>query len=94
MLIYIDADYKCHTTPADDRREFEVESFNGKSPDYIEGYRYIPAGESWIDTDGVVYEGKTLFPWVDTAQLDAAQHAYERLLADVSGAYRVGVDSI
>ena len=94
MVIRIDSEYKCHASPGEGLREFSVPDFDGKAPDYIEGYRYIPPGELWVDEAGNLYEGRALFPWREMAELDAAQHAYARLLADVSGSYRRGVDSI
>ena len=87
MKIYIDSDYKCHTTAADGLREFDEPSFDGKCDAFIEGYRYIPAGESWTRSDGVVFAGEMVAPWKDFAELDAVQRDYEReQLADVINA--------
>lgn len=52
--------------------------FDGKCDAYIEGYRFVPAGETWTREDGEVFEGCMVAPWVDWATLDAAQREYER----------------
>ena len=80
-MIYIDSDYKCHTTNPDGLYPaVETDFFAGKCDTYIEGYRFIPAGESWTRSDGAVFSGAMLAPWKDWRELDAAQRAYEREL--------------
>ena len=76
--IYIDAEYKCHVTNDGTMRAFEMKGFDGKCDEYIEGYRYIPAGERWQRDDGVVFYGETLFPWKKYSALDTAQREYEQ----------------
>ena len=78
MTIYIDSDCKCYTTPANDRRQFETDFFDGKCAAYIEGYRYIPEGETWEREDGIVFHGFAIIPWKDWRELDEAQRDYER----------------
>ncbi len=78
MKIYIDSDYKCHATPADGLTAVETDFFDGKAPGYIDGYRFIPAGQSWTDADGTVYRGEAAFPVTDWEALDKLQRAYER----------------
>ena len=79
MTIYIDSDYKCHTTNPDASfREVETNFFDGKCQAYIEGYRFVPAGESWTRPDGVVFRGEMITPWKDWRELDAAHRDYER----------------
>ena len=58
----------------------ETEAFDGKCAAYIEGYRVVPAGESWTREDGVVFRGEMVAPWKDWRELDAAQREYERQL--------------
>lgn len=52
--------------------------FDGKAPEYIEGYRFVPAGESWTREDGAVFAGEMASPWKDWTELDAVQREYER----------------
>lgn len=77
-MIYIDADYKCHTTPAEGRRAMETSAFDGKCAAYIEGYRFVPAGETWVREDGAEFTGGMISPWKSWETLDAAQREYER----------------
>lgn len=77
--IYIDSDFKCHTTnPDGTHTSVETAAFDGKCDAYIEGYRFVPAGSSWTRSDGVVFTGEMISPWTDWAELDAAQREYER----------------
>ena len=79
MKIYIDSECRCHTTnPDGDFREFNVPYFEDKCNTFIEGFRYIPAGESWTRTDGVVFTGEMIAPFKPYSELDSAQRAYER----------------
>ena len=79
MTIYVDSQYCCHTEKTrEDYRPFHVSFFDGKCPELIQGYRYIPAGESWFHPDGVTIHGETISPWKDFSQLDAAQRQYEQ----------------
>ena len=79
MKLYIDTEFHCHTTNQDSNfREIETDFFEGKCEAFIEGYRYVPSGESWTRSDGVVFTGEMIAPWKDYAELDAAQREYER----------------
>ena len=78
MKIYIDSDYKCHATPADELTAVETDFFYGKAPGYIEGYRFVPAGERWTREDGAVFSGEMAAPWKDWEELDKIQRVYER----------------
>lgn len=78
MQIYIDSDFKCHTTSGDGLAAVETGFFDGKAPEFVEGYRYIPAGQTWTREDGTVFAGEMISPWKPFAELDAAQRAYER----------------
>ena len=73
MKIYIDADFKCHTSPGEDLTAIETDAFNGKCRQYIEGYRFVPAGETWIREDGQVFHGEMVAPWRDYAILSEFQ---------------------
>lgn len=94
MKIYIDADFKCHTTNPDGTfRERETDFFDGKCDTFIEGYRHIPSGESWTRSDGVAFQGEMIAPWKPYDQLAAAQAQYEADLAEAAAAYQEGVNS-
>ena len=78
MQIYIDADFKCYTAPKEGLAPVETTFFDGKCAAYIEGYRFVPAGEIWTAADGTMYSGEMITPWKPWAELDAAQRVYER----------------
>ena len=44
--IYIDSDFKCHITDDGTMRAVETDFFDQKCDAFIEGYRFVPAGES------------------------------------------------
>ena len=76
MTIYIDSDYKCYVSDAEGRRAIEVNDFNGKCPEWIESYRFVPEGETWTREDGEVFKGEMVTPWKDLSEAYAAQTAY------------------
>lgn len=78
MRIFIDADCKCYTVTDEGRREFDAEFFDDKCSAFVEGYRYVPAGETWTRADGAVFAGEMISPWKDYSILAAAQAAYEQ----------------
>lgn len=75
MTIYIDSHYKCHVSAAEGRRAIETDAFNGKCPEWIESFRFVPAGETWTREDGEVFTNMTA-PWKDMSEAYAAQAAY------------------
>lgn len=82
MIIYIDSDYKCYVSAAEGRRTIETDAFNGKCPEWIESYRLVPAGETWVKENGEMFRGEMMVPWKDLGEAYAAQAAYlEHLLA-------------
>lgn len=84
MTIYIDYDYKCYITPEEDRRSVETDAFAGKCKQYIEGCRFIPAGETWVREDGESFTGEIVAPWRDFSILGEFQAIYEEELAKQS----------
>lgn len=81
MKIYIDIDCKCHTTNPDNAfKEVETPFFDGKCDAFIEGYRFVPEGESWTREDGKVFTGEMISPWMSYEALDAVQRIYEQAL--------------
>lgn len=79
-IIYLDSEFKCHIIDNGTMKAIETEVFNGKCDAYIEGYRFIPTGESWTRSDGVVFNGEMISPWKEYGDLDAIQREYERQL--------------
>ena len=77
MTIYIDREYKCHTSPADGLTAVETDAFDGKCRQYIEGYRFVPAGEIWTREDGQVFIGGMVAPWRPYEILAEFQAIYE-----------------
>ena len=73
MTIYIDSDYKCYTSYADDRKSVETDVFDGKCRQYIEGYHFVPAGETWTREDGQVSHGEMVTPLRDYTILSEFQ---------------------
>ena len=94
MLIYIDNDYKCHAEAADGLRAFDVPSFDGKCRRFVEGFRYVPDGETWQREDGEEFSGEMITPHEDYAILAAAQAQYEGTMVAAAAAYESGVNSI
>ena len=76
MTIYIDSDYKCYVSAAEGRRAIETNEFDGKCPEWIESFRFVPAGETWTREDGEEFRGEMAAPWKDLGEAYAAQAAY------------------
>jgi hypothetical protein len=82
MVIYIDSDFKCYTEKSAGLAAIETDFFGGKCKAYIEGYRFVPYGETWTREDGVVFKGEMIAPFIDSRLLAAYQSGYEESLAD------------
>ena len=80
MAVYIDSDFKCHVSNDGTMREIQTDFFDGKCDAFIEGYRFVPSGESWTRSDGAVFYGEMISPWKDYNELDTAQREYEKAL--------------
>ena len=102
MPVSIDSDYKCHVSNDGTMREFDVPFFDGKCNEFIEGYRYVPADETWTRADGEEFKGEMIAPWKNYTELYIAQLEYEVeqykanavSIADAESAYQEGVNSI
>lgn len=107
--IYIDSDFKCHVSFGDGLASVETDTFDGKCDAYIEGYRFVPAGSTWMRDDGVEFSGEMISPWKDWQELDDAQREYEQeqyktlaaetailsaALDELDAEYQKGVDSL
>ena len=75
--IYLDSDFKCHTSKMDGMKEVQTNFFDGRCDAFIEGYRLVPSGESWTRDDGFVFHGEMIAPWKDYNALYLAQCEYE-----------------
>lgn len=101
-IIYIDSDFKCHITDDGTFTPMETDFFDGKCDAFIEGYRFVPAGESWTRSDSQVFHGEMITPWKDYGELDSAQREYEREQltklqnekTELNTSYTEGVNSI
>ena len=80
MVIYIDSDFKCHVTNDGSLTPIETNFFNDKCNDFIEGYRFVPEGQSWTREDGIVFHGEMIAPWRNYSELDNIQRRYEKNL--------------
>ena len=97
MTIYIDNDYKCYVSAAEGRRAIETDAFNGKCAEWIESYRFVPEGETWVQENGEMFRGEMIAPWKDLGEAYAAQTAYvtaqnaqyEAALAEIEAALGV-----
>lgn len=103
MKLYIDSEYRCHTTNPDGIfREIETPSLDGKCTTFIKGCRFVPAGENWTRSDGEVFQGEMLTQWKPYEELDSAQREYERaklaklenIQNELNTSYTEGVNSI
>lgn len=90
MTIYIDNDYKCHVSATDGRRAVETDAFNGKCEEWIESYRFVPAGETWVREDGAMFTNMVA-PWKELREAYIAQAAY---LSDQTAQYETALSAI
>lgn len=82
--IYLNSDFKCSAVKKEDTvQSIETAFFDGKCNAYIEGYRFIPEGQSWTRNDGKTFDGEMFTPFKDYAYLELAQSIYEELMAEM-----------
>lgn len=87
MLVYLDKDFKCHVTDDGTMTAYETNFFDGKCPQFIEGYRLVPRGEAWVREDGKAFEGLYIEAWADYPTLLSIQAEYDAAeLADARAA--------
>ena len=94
MMIYIDSDFKCYVTSGEGLTPIETDVFDGKCSVYIQGYRFIPAGQTWTRADGVVFTGEMIAPWKPWTELDAAQREQYQALAAQNAEYEAALSEI
>ena len=78
--IYVDFEFKCHAFNDGTMTAVETDFFDGKCDAFIEGYRFVPSGESWMRSDGTIFNGEMISPWKSYDELDNAQREYEKQL--------------
>lgn len=76
MRIYIDTNFKCHTVNDGTMRELDVPFLDNTCPEWIESYRFVPKGETWIREDGEKFIGEMVSPWKDLSEAYIAQTDY------------------
>jgi hypothetical protein len=76
--VYIDKEYKCHISDDGTMTAVETDFFDGRCDAFIEGYRFVPFGESWTSEDREVFHGQMICPWKPYSELEVAQIEYER----------------
>ena len=78
--IYLNEDFQCSVTEKEDTvQSIETDFFDGKCNAYIEGYRFVPQGQTWTRDDGVEFTGEMIAPFKDYTQLEMVQSLYEQL---------------
>ena len=79
MTIYLDNDFKCHLINDGTMMPYETDYFDGKCPEYIESYRFLPDGYTWTREDGEVFgpDGDMMTPWKDMTLAEIAQLKYK-----------------
>lgn len=82
MSIFIDQNYRCHIQNDGTMREVENKFFDGKCKTFVEGYRYVPDGETWVNWDGFKFRGEMIAPFKPYEGLVEAQEAYEEAMAE------------
>lgn len=101
MKIFLDSNFKCHLSDDGTMSAVETDYFDGKCKKYVEGFRLVPFGSTWVREDGMEFHGEMIAPWRPYEELADAQAAWEheeleRLRAEMmanEAAYQEGVAS-
>ena len=76
--IYLDKEFCCYAKENSNTvQSVETDFFDNKCAAFIEGYRYIPSGQSWTRSDGEVFNGEMVSPIKDYSILESVQKLYE-----------------
>lgn len=79
--IFVDPDtFKCYVENDGTKIAVETTFFDAKCDAFVEGYIFVPKGETWTRSDGMVFHGEMITPWKPYAELDNAQREYEKQL--------------
>lgn len=80
--IYLNKDFQCFVKENTETvQSVETSCFDGKCTAFIEGHRFVPAGQSWTREDGVVFRGEMVAPFKDSRLLETVQNMYEQVQA-------------
>lgn len=94
MKIYLDSKFGCHLSDDGTRRVIETNAFDNKCKEFIEGYRFIPKGETWTREDGETFTGEMISPLRDYSVLNEIQSAVDRIQEELDISYQEGVNSL
>ena len=86
MVYYLDSDFCLHMADDGTMQQWEDAEgfFDGKCQTFVEGYRVVPDGQTWIREDGRPFKGEMITPWKPYNELAAAQDEYEKAQEEVS----------
>lgn len=54
----------------------EADYFDNKCQEWIESYRFVPSGSTWIREDGVEFQGEMVSPWKNLDNILWTQISY------------------
>lgn len=94
MMIYIDSDYRCYTSTGEGLTAVETDAFDGKCRQFIEGYRFVPAGAIWTREDGHTFTGEMISPWQPYEILAEFQALYEEEQMNTTAEIAALVDEV
>ena len=75
--IYLDSNFCCHLFLKEPYLTIETSVFDNKCQTYIEGYRFVPMGYTWIDSNGEEFHGQMVSPFINYNILKSAQEQYD-----------------
>ena len=78
MKVYLDSNFLCHLNNNGGYTEYNLDDFNDMCETYIEGYRVIPEGCTWVREDGIQFHGFMVTPARPYNELQIAQDQYEK----------------
>ena len=82
--IYLNKEFQCSVTEREDTvQSIETDYFDGKCNAWIEGYRFVPLGQTWTRADGVQFSGEMAAPFKDYTYLEMVQSLYEQLNGEI-----------
>ena len=79
MKIYLDKEFRCYVSENVNTVQcVETDVFSGKCDAYIEGYRFVPSGQTWTRNDGQTFKGEMISPCKDWSILESVQKLHEQ----------------